>query len=397
MISGTAAGLGLFFILEAVFSGFSQELDDPPVTFDKTIELVVSNPVDIRRKDEPVVVPIEFIIRKAPDFNKNFFRIKHKTTRFEPLDIPSQIRTIHGVTGGKEELVFQLDLETGEKKKLDLQYNPDGADLPDYPARTQSFASWYRDGSNSAWENEIIAYRYYFGMVDYFGKSYPGLCLDRLRSDSYHHERLWGQDPYAVGKTPGLGGIALVDGDALMKCYGYPDDAPSNIYTYNAYGGGPVCAGVVLRTEDKNVDDFLVEASTTLFHNRYENTVRAATSPAYFENGVHIAPGMRKFDGEHVTLNEGKGILMAWGRPVEEYGTIGTAFIWQPDRCRGMYETDDARFVRLEPGDDMTVSYLTLAIWYRASSEQPAEQEAFIAMVEELSLGFKNPVRVEIA
>jgi hypothetical protein len=384
-------------VLGIVYSGFSQELDDPPLKFTRSIELVVSNPIDRQRLHEPVIIPVESIIGKAPDFNPNFFRIKHETTRFEPLDIPSQVRTIPGVTGAGKELVFQLDMEAKGQKKVELQYNPEGVDLPDYPVRTRSFESWYRDGSNSAWENELIAYRYYFGMVDYFGKSYRVLCLDRLRSDSYHHERLWGQDPYAVGKTPGLGGIALVGGDSLTKCYGYPDDAPSNVYVYSAHGGGPVCAGVVLRTEDRKNGGFLVEASTTLYHGRYENHVRAAVDREHLESGVHIAPGMRKFDGEHVTLDEHEGCILAWGRPVEEYGTIGTSFIWDPERFRGIHETSDARFIRLEPGEDSTVSYCTLAVWYRASAEQPANQEVLFTMVRDLSLGFRNPLRVEIA
>jgi len=391
------AGSGaLLSIIGAVFSGFSQELNDPPVTFAKKAELAVSNPEDISRTNEPVIVPVTALAAALPDFNSRFYRIKRKTDRFEPLDIPSQIRTVPGVTGCGEELVFQLDLGPNEEIRVDLQYNPEGSDVPDYPPRTQSFGTWYRDGSNSAWENEIIAYRYYFGLVDYFGKSYPGLCLDRLQSDSYHHERLWGQDPYAVGKTPGLGGIALIQGDSLIPCYGYPDDAPSYTYRYEAHGGGPVCAGVMLRTVDKNNDDVLVEASTTLFHNRYENIVRAATAPSRLENGVHIAPGMRKFDGEHVAIEEDNGFMLAWGRPLEEYGTIGTAFVWHPERSRGIHETHDARFVRLEPDGTGMVDYRTLAVWYRASSDQPADQDSFFALVRELAVGLRNPVEAVV-
>ncbi|MFC1573681.1 DUF4861 family protein [Candidatus Latescibacterota bacterium] len=387
---------GLYCVIGAVFSGFSQLLDDPPVTFEKKVELTVSNPAKITRNNEPIIIPIAELCEKAPDFNKKFFRVKHKTTHFEPLDIPSQIRTVPGKTGGKEELVFQLDLGPGETVTVDLQYNPDGSDLPDYPPRTQSFKSWYRDGSNSAWENEIIGYRYYFGMIDYFGKSYPGLCLDRLQSDSYHHERLWGQDPYAVGKTPGLGGISLLDSDTMTKCFGYPDDTPSHTYIYDAHGGGPVCAGVVLRTEDRDSGDFLVDASTTLFHGRFENIVRATAAPGRLKNGVHIAPGMKKFENEHVTIDDEAGSMLAWGVPVEEYGTIGTSIIWHPDRCRGIYDVDDARYVRLEPDDEGFVDYKTLGVWYRASSDQPSGQEALFTLVKELAVGIQNPVSIVI-
>ena len=386
----------LFCIATAVFSGFSQELDDLPVTYEKKTEFTISNSAKITRKNEPIIIPVAALCKKAPDFNNKFFRIKHKTTCFEPLDIPSQIRTVPGKTGGAEELTFQLDFGTEETVSVDLQYNTDGSDLPDYPVRNQSFKSWYRDGSNSAWENEIIGYRYYFGMIDYFGKSYPGLCLDRLKSDSYHHERLWGQDPYAVGKTPGLGGISLLDGDTMTKCYGYPDDEPSYSYIYDAHGGGPVCAGVVLRTEDSESGDILIDASTTLFHGRFENIVRATAPSARHKSGIHIAPGMKKFDDEHVTIDEDSGYMLAWGVPVEEYGTIGTAIIWTPDSCRGIYNAGDARYIRLEPDNDGFVDYRTLGIWYRASSEQPSGQKVFFDLVKELAVGLQNPMTVEI-
>ncbi|MBN1290782.1 MAG: DUF4861 family protein [Candidatus Latescibacteria bacterium] len=382
-------------IFGTVQSGFSQKLDDPPVKFGKKIDITVTNPVNISRPNEPVVISINQLKRFAPDFNGKFFRVKQKTTTFEPLDIPSQIRSIPGTLGGAEELVFQLNLAPKEKKTVELQYNPKGTDLPDYPARTQSFGKWYRDGSNSAWENEIIAYRYYYGMVDYFGKSYPGLCLDKLLSDSYHHERLWGQDPYAVGKTPGLGGIALIEGDRLTPCYGYPDDVPYT-YTYTAIIGGPVCAGVVMKAEDNTTKNILVEAATVLFNGRYENKVVATATPAQINHSVSIAPGMKKFDDEHITVDERDGFMFAWGIPVEEYGTVGTAFIWNPDSCSGIYETDNARYVKLTSDDNGLVSYLTLAVWYRASADQPKNQDALIKLVNELSLGFRNPVNVEI-
>ncbi len=373
------------------FSGFSHKLEDPPVKMSKKREIVVSNTIEISRPSEPVIIPIESILEKAPDFNKDFFRIKHKTTRFEPLDIPSQIRLIPGVTGGKEELVFQLDLGPKETVTVDLQYNTEGTDLPDYPARTQSFRTWYRDGSNSAWENEICGYRYYFGKIDFFGKSFPHLCLHKLASDSYHSERYWGHNPFDVRTTSGLGGIGLVMDDKLKKCYGAPGEVPYT-YTYQAHGGGPVCAGVTVRTNDPAPNDFLVEASATLFNNRYENIYRATTG----HEDAYIAPGIRKFENEHVTLDEDAGYLLAWGMPVEVYGTTGIAAVWNPVQFRGLYDTEDVRFPELKPGSDGMVTYLTLGIWHRHSSDQPKTMDHFINLVNELSLSFRNPVKVEI-
>lgn len=380
---GLAAGV--------VYSGFSQELNDPPLRYVRTRMIAVVNRLNIFRRREPVSIPLSLIREQAPDFNPQFFRLKHPNTRFEPLDIPSQIQTIPG-TNDSAELVFQLDFEPLQEVRLELQYNPEGVDqVPDYLARTRSFARWYRDGSNSAWENEIIAYRYYYGMIDYFGKSFPLLCLDRLKPDSYHHERLWGQDPYAVGKTPGLGGVALIEGERFTPCYGYPDDFPDYSFAYEAYGGGPVSAGVALRFSQQPHGGENLAVSTTLFADRYENRCQAAVPRERLNGKLCIAPGLRKFEGEKVTLDEAGGFLLSCGRPVEEYGTVGTACVWPASSFGGIHETPAGRFVRLKPDSKGRVSYLTLGVWSRASSEQPPDERPFLELVRQLALGLDSP------
>jgi hypothetical protein len=377
-----------------VYSGFSQELNDPPLRFVRTRLIAVANRLNIFRRREPVSIPLSLIREQMPDFNPQFFRLKHLNNRFEPLDIPAQIHAVPGMKNSAE-LVFQLDLDPSQEVVIELQYNPDGVDqLPDYPVRARSFSRWYRDGSNCAWENEIIAYRYYFGMVDYFGKSFPLLCLDRLKPDSYHHERLWGQDPYAVGKTPGLGGVVLIEGDRVTPCYGYPDDFPEYRFEYQSHGDGAVCAGVTLRFSEGGTEGESLTVSTVLFADRYENRCQASVPRERLKNGVHIAPGLRKFDGEKVTLDENAGFIFSWGRPVEEYGTVGTACVWRPADFAGIHETPDGRFVRLKPDRDGRVSYLTLGVWSRASSRQPGGEAPFLELAQQLALGLGSPPEV---
>lgn len=392
MVSPMAGMIGLLGLAAGVvYSGFSQELNDPPLRYVRTRLIAVANRLNIFRPREPVSIPLSLIREQAPDFNPQFFRLKHPNVRFEPLDVPSQILSIPDVPDSAA-LVFQLDLEPGTEQMIELQYNPEGVDqAPDYPVRAHSFARWYRDGSNSAWENEIIAYRYYFGMVDYFGKSFPLLCLDRLKPDSYHHERLWGQDPYAVGKTPGLGGVALIEGERFTPCYGYPDDFPDYAFDYEAFGGGPVCAGMALHFSQRRPGRENLSVSTTLFADRYENRCLASVPRERLNGTLRIAPGLRKFEGENVTLDEAGGFILSWGRPVEEYGTVGTACVWPTAGFDGIHETPAGRFVRLKPDRDGRVSYLTLGVWSRASSEQPPDERPFLKLVRQLALGLDSP------
>jgi len=372
---------------------YAQERDEPAVSFKKKLELVISNPLDTEREKEPIAIPITSIREKAPDFNDHFFRLKHQTRWIEPLDIPSQIRIIPWTAGDLKELVFQVNLAPLEKKVVELWYNPEGTGTPDYPVKTQSFEKWYTGGTNIAWENELIAYRSYNGVVDFFAKSYPHLRLHDLPPDSYHHERLWGLDPFMIGAKPGLCGVILFKDEKPIRYYGNPENL-SLEYAHRAYEGGPVCTGTTVSVDSKG--EFVLEETYSLFNGHYENIVNTVISKKYLESGVLIAPGMQKFDVENILLNERKGFMAFHGSPVEEYGTIGTALIWNTEDAQGIYENEGGCFVKLKPSADGMVRYLSLAVWYRGSAEQPVSREPFITMVEKLAQEFTNTVTVDI-
>jgi hypothetical protein len=267
-----------------------------------------------------------------------------------------------------------------------LQYNPAGSDLPAYPARTQVFEKWYTGGVNIAWESEMIAYRSYGGVVDYFGKSYPHLRLHDLPPDSYHHEAAWGVDPFVIGKKPGLCGVALMEESSFTPCWGADD---SLAYTHRGFGGGPVCAGAVVGVTKEGRP--LADEYYTIYAGRHENVVRTVSRV----KGALIAPGMLKNEGESVVLDGKRGLLVSQIR-AGEYGTIGMALVFRPGDYAGVVDRPDGRFIKLKPGSDGSVSYLSMGVWYRVSADQPASMEALVKTVEHMALCFRNPVTVEI-
>jgi hypothetical protein len=248
------------------------------------------------------------------------------------------------------------------------------------------FEKWYTDGTNIAWESEVIAYRSYSGLVDYFGKSYPHLRLQDLPPDSYHHEAAWGVDPFVIGKKPGLCGIALVAGDGFTPCWGAGD---SLAFTHRGFGGGPVCAGAIVSVAKGGRP--LLDEYYTIHAGRCENVVRTVAH----RKGVLIAPGMQKNEGDMMQLDEKRGFLVSQAR-VGEYGTIGMALVFRPGDYAGVVDRAEGRFIKLKPGPDGSVSYLSMGVWYRVSAEQPASMEALVKTVEHMALCFRNPVTVEI-
>jgi len=382
----------LFSMLYAASNVSPAQEGGGPIRFAKRMEITVTNPLDRDRHDEPIVIPLSSLRRYAPDFNPRFYRVKYNSGWFEPLDIPSQVRAVPWAEGDAEELVFQLDLAPNGTKTVELWYNPDGAVSPEYTAKTRSFGKWYSDGSNVAWENEVIAYRSYNGIVDFFGKSHPHLRLHDLAPDSYHQERFWGLDPYVVGKKPGLGGVFLFIGGNRFKCYGAGDDGYSRVYNHKAYGGGPVCAGAVV--DVVNDGEVLLEEVYSLYSGRYENHVRTAVNRKHAGEAL-VAPGMQKFGDDATVVDEKEGYMLFYGSPVEEYGCIGTAIVWRTGDSRGVFETGDGVFVKLKPDSGGAVEYLTLAVWNRGGAGEPEPGGVFTGYVRGLAREFANPVRIE--
>ena len=375
-----------------LFTGYSstvtaQAMDDPAIKYLKNFFIEVNNPLNIERKHEPVTILIKDIISKFPDFNKMFFRVKYYDSPFEPSDIPSQIRMAPEAGTDKDELVFQIDIAPNATITIEVQYNPHGALLPEYPVKTLSSDTWYRPGENLSWESELIAYRSYNGVVDFFAKTYSHTRLNNLLPDSYHHERIWGIDPYMIGGKPGLGGVIIFQKDKIIKAYG----ENAGKITFKASGNGAVSSGGLVKGS-------FFHHYYWIFTDCFENRVKTY---ADFGNNVPntdilIAPGVQKFDNAEIIKNDKEGYLIVWGSPLTEYGIIGTALIWNPEKSSGLYEDEDGIFIKLRTDNDYSVDYESIGVWNRASSKLPDSPGQFENYVKVLAEKFINPLSVKI-
>ena len=81
-------------------------------------------------------------------------------------------------------------------------------DLPEQQEQDSQFV--FMEGP--LWESDRVGYRYYLddrNRIDVFGKSQPAMALHRITGD-YHTPSAWGADVLKVGKSMGLGSIAMM-------------------------------------------------------------------------------------------------------------------------------------------------------------------------------------------
>ena len=265
--------------------------------------------------------------------------------------------------------------------------------MTDYPDEAKVYEKWYHIDSNIAWENKLVAYRSYDGIVDYVAKTYPHLLLHDIPPESYHHEGLWGLDPYLVGGKPGLGGIMLFDGFRWEKCYGGGENSPLS-YIHKAFADGPVCAGASVQVKNKGA--LKVTSHYMLLTGRYDNDVTVVVPTAGLDDSKFVATGMQKFDNEKYVCDKRKGYCLSYGIPVGEYGTIATALIWNPGDAGGEEETEDGHFIKLKLDSDGTARYRCVAVWYRASADQPESLTTFESYVQELAMCFNTPLKINV-
>ena len=216
---------------------------------EKSINIILNNPVSLDRVDEIATLNIDSIKTGYPDFDAGSFMIYDNE-----MPVPYQIEVKDGV----KLISLATNLASEEKKILILKY-PDEFKST-FKSRTYAELSMkpgnvYIDGKfrgdkftdtakikvpaihtdhdalfkyeGPGWESEKIGYRFYLdwrNANDIFGKKVNKLLLSNIgvhdtvaQDDSYHSMMDWGMDIFNVGKSLGIGSIGMwYDGKVNM-------------------------------------------------------------------------------------------------------------------------------------------------------------------------------------
>ena len=196
----------------------------------KNIKIEISNPSSLPRKAADIVVPVSELRKVAPDFKpaaviitaSDAATLEEDQSALEAEELPSQTDNLDG-DGKADELAFQIDLAPHRKRIVTISYGDQNRIWrlrDDYKQRTAALFSRKIEGLG--WESERVAFRVYFdprNAIDLYGKRRPTLQLAMFASPdyTYHDESPEGRDIYKVGDAIGIGAVAGLRDDKVLK------------------------------------------------------------------------------------------------------------------------------------------------------------------------------------
>ena len=224
----------------------------------KKNSLVLTNPLELERQDETIVLKRAVLEAKVGVVPEGFAPV----LKLNGENVPSQADDLDG-DGNWDELAFILNFKASEKIVLNVEnvavseypefekrtnvrlgiHQPDGSylEVDEYmaPSCKDSFKI-IAQGESVSWENDKMAFRNYFdcrNVKDLFGKLKPGLIIDKIHTPeipNYHVLSDWGMDVLHCGSSTGSGGLAMLEADSLYRL------GSTDGYEYKKVIEGPV-------------------------------------------------------------------------------------------------------------------------------------------------------------
>lgn len=236
--------------------------------------------------------------------------------------IPSQLDDIDR-DGEWDELSFEYTLSANEEDKLVIKWTSP-AEYPVFPMRTnirygkvtspgkieelradfhtnkealrKTRYPYQLDGV--AWENDKMGFRLYFdgrNSRDVFGKRIPEMVLDTVGigydgypTNSYQVPNKWGRDVLNVGKSFGLGGLALASSDTIIPLgdieTGRRDNVDTSVYQLIIEGPVRSVFRIVHKGWHVGQEKIDITQEVTIWGGKYyyENKVLAKAIPSGF-------------------------------------------------------------------------------------------------------------------
>lgn len=382
---------------------------------EKKIEVIVENPWNAEKVDEPVVIDLSSLGAG--------FTVKSATVFDETNEIPSQLDDMNGDTRA-DELAFVINLPASGKKTLNVTLSSLKSDKT-YPARVYAemllrtskknkYAKGYAiyaDGASdtynvqhhhgAAFESELVAYRIYFNekqTTDLYGKFHKGLELEESQfyPTGEQLKRGFGDDVIKVNSSCGAGTLRGWDGtqSTLIK--------PVAVRGQRILASGPVRTIV-----DAEVKGWQYQNKELNMINRYTLYAghRDAQVDVLFDAPLDkevFCTGVQNITGHADMFSDHNGLVASWGTdwPVNDTvkykkETVGLAtYIPKKYVVKETSDKENFLYTISAPGKS-SFRYYTSFTSCKETFGYP-DKEKWFAYVQEWKKALEQPVKITV-
>lgn len=382
---------------------------------EKKIEVIVENPWNAEKVDEPVVIDLSSLGAG--------FTVKSATVFDGTNEIPSQLDDMNGDTRA-DELAFVINLPASGKKTLNVTLSSLKSDKT-YPARVYAEMLFrtskknkyakgyaiYADGASdtynvqhhhgAAFESELVAYRIYFNekqTTDLYGKFHKGLELEESQfyPTDEQLKRGFGDDVIKVNSSCGAGTLRGWDGtqSTLIK--------PVAVRGQRILTSGPVRTIV-----DAEVKGWQYQNKELNMINRYTLYAghRDAQVDVLFDAPLDkevFCTGVQNITGHADMFSDHNGLVASWGTdwPVNDTvkykkETIGLAtYIPKKYVVKETSDKENFLYTISAPGKS-SFRYYTSFTSCKETFGYP-DKEKWFAYVQEWKKALEQPVKITV-
>ena len=382
---------------------------------EKKIEVIVENPWNAEKVDEPVVIDLSSLGAG--------FTVKSATVFDGTNEIPSQLDDMNGDTRA-DELAFVINLPASGKKTLNVTLSSLKSDKT-YPARVYAemllrtskknkYAKGYAiyaDGASdtynvqhhhgAAFESELVAYRIYFNekqTTDLYGKFHKGLELEESQfyPTGEQLKRGFGDDVIKVNSSCGAG--------TLRGCAG----TQSTLIKPVAVRGQRILASGPVRTiVDAEVKGWQYQNKELNMINRYTLYAghRDAQVDVLFDAPLDkevFCTGVQNITGHADMFSDHNGLVASWGTdwPVNDTvkykkETVGLAtYIPKKYVVKETSDKENFLYTISAPGKS-SFRYYTSFTSCKETFGYP-DKEKWFAYVQEWKKALEQPVKITV-
>ncbi len=354
------------------------------------IDMIVENPLDVKRTDEFVVLKVSDIKKVAPDFYQNTFIILDVNTNKE---IPHQLDDVDN-NGEGDEIAMVMDMEPKEKKKILIRYSPQSPESRSvtlgHTRRTRT--AIHHEYQGIGWESEIIAYRLYLddrNSISVFGKQEKGLSLDKYASQ-LSDPKTKIANVFEGRDSIGCGGFGLWNNERLVR----PID--SRIYT-RVIADGPIRSTFEVIFDNWNIGDqsFRIISTYSIFAGQRWSSNKIKVDK--LNNPIKVACGLTKAKPVKLVKDDNAGFFYTYGAQsrLNPPDNLGLALIYPKEKLESFVENDNNYLAILNIGKNEEVTYWFTSAWSRGELGIKNEKE-FAELVSSTSFNLRNPVTVTI-